>query len=241
MDEINSDSVIPLYHQLKEIIRNKIISQALKPGDMIDSEHRLVEKYKVGRNTVKKALEDLVYEGILQRIQGKGTFVSHPKLEQSLSGFYSFSKVMKSKGIDPKDIIVKLEHTSADLAVTRNLDVQEGTRVIKLQRLRCANNEPIMFETSYVIDKIIPELTVEMLKKDSLYDLMLQHGVVVSRAKESFEPIVMGDYEAKYLEVKKGYPALLLHRLAYAASGQIVEYCTSIVRGDRCRFYTELL
>lgn len=241
MDTINSDSVLPLYHQLKEIIRNKIISQDLKPGDMIDSEHHLMKKYKVSRNTVKKALEDLVYEGILHRVQGRGTFVSYPKLEQSLSGFYSFSKVMKSKGIEPKDIIVKLEHTNADLAVARNLDVQEGTRVIELQRLRCANNEPIMFETSYVIDKIMPELTMGMLQKDSLYDLMLQHGVVVSRAKESFEPIVMSDYEANYLQVKKGYPALLLHRRAYASSGQIVEYCKSIVRGDRCKFYTELL
>lgn len=241
MKEINSESALPLYYQLKEIIREEIVIQELKPGDMIESEHVLMQRYKVSRNTVKKALEDLVFEGLLHRIQGKGTFVSYPKLEQSLSGFYSFSQVMKSKGLHPKDKIVKLDHTSADLVAAKSLGVEPGTRVIDLQRLRCANDEPIMFERSYIVDNIMPELTVEMLERDSLYELMLLHGVIVSSAKESFEPIVLNEYEAKYLESKKGYPALLLHRVAFATSGQIVEYCRSIVRGDRCRFYTELL
>src|SRR5579875_2995284 len=103
---LDPDSIIPLYHQLKGILRDKIESGVWKPDELIDSEHQLMSQYNVSRNTVKRAIEDLVQEGLLRRVQGKGTFVSFPKIEHSLSGFYSFSKVMKSKGIEARDVIL---------------------------------------------------------------------------------------------------------------------------------------
>ena len=66
-------------------------------------------------------------------------------------------------------------------------------------------------------------------------------GVIVVKAKETFEPVLIRPYEEEFLEVKTGTPGLLLDRVAYDKDGRIVEYCRSIVRGDRCRFYTELL
>jgi GntR family transcriptional regulator len=68
-----------------------------------------------------------------------------------------------------------------------------------------------------------------------------KHNIIVTRAKETFEPVLVRETERKLLEISKGSPCLLLDRIAYDATGSPVEFCRSIIRGDRCRFYTELL
>ncbi|HET7657334.1 MAG TPA: GntR family transcriptional regulator [Bacillales bacterium] len=239
---IEHGSFIPLYYQLEEILKEKIESGNWSSGDKIASEHELMKQYKVSRNTVKKALDDLVREGLLERIQGKGTFVSKPKIEQSLTGFYSFSKVLKEKGMNPEDIIISIKEVEAKSSIARQLDIREGEFVHELKRLRCANGEPIIFETSYIPKSFVPDLHPEQLDQVSLYDFMEEeYGIIVSKAKEIFEPVLLRDYESHYLKVEDGLPALLLDRVAYNVEGKPVEFCRSIVRGDRCRFYTELI
>jgi GntR family transcriptional regulator len=239
---LDHSSVIPLYHQLKEILREYIESGEWKPGDLIPSENEFQQEYNISRNTVKKALDDLVQEGILNRIQGKGTFVSMPKIEQSLSGFYSFSKVLRSKGLEPKDIILSLDQKEVKPSIAKRLQLPEKALVIELRRLRCANDEPMILETSYIPLQLVSGLSAEKLEHNSLYDLMQsEYGIMVTKAKETFEPVLIRDYESSYLQIKEGSPALLLERVAYDSNGQPVEFCRSIFRGDRCRFYTELL
>jgi GntR family transcriptional regulator len=240
--QMEHESPIPLYHQLKEILKEKIESRDWVPGEKIPSENELTSQYDISRNTVKKALDDLVQDGLLKRIQGKGTFVSKPKLEQSLTGFYSFSKVMKAQGLNPKDIILSIEKKAAKLSIARQLQIPEGEAVIELKRLRCANDEPIILETSYIPCDLVNELSHSDLEETSLYDYMEQElGIYVTSAKEIFEPVLIRDYESRYLEVEEGFPALLLDRIAYNSDKRPVEFCRSIVRGDRCRFYTELI
>lgn len=239
---LDPESFVPLYYQLKEIIKENIESGEWVPGDLIPSENKLQQQFNISRNTAKKALDDLVQEGILKRVQGKGTFVSMPKIEQSLTGFYSFSKVLEAKGLQPEDIVLSLTKIGAKPSVAKRLQVPTGSGVIALKRLRCAKKEPIILETSYLSQHLVPDLGVDRLKKSSLYDVLEKdYGIFVTKAKEVFEPVLVRDYESKYLQVEEGYPALLLDRIAFGADGSVVEFCRSIVRGDRCRFYTELL
>src|SRR5699024_7880819 len=116
---------IPLYHQLKEILKEKIESGEWQTGDKIPSENELRQQYDVSRNTAIKALDDLMKDGLLKRVQGRGTFVSRPKFEQPLSGFYSFSRVMKSKGMNPKDIIISIDEKPATPTEAKNLQINE--------------------------------------------------------------------------------------------------------------------
>lgn len=136
--KIEHDSIIPLYHQLKEIMKEKIEAGEWVPGDKIPSENELRTQFDVSRNTAQKAIEDLVQDGRLRRIQGKGTFVSKPKFEQSLSGFYSFSRVMKNKGMNPQDEILSINEKLAKPSVAKKLQIDEDDPVIELRRLRCA-------------------------------------------------------------------------------------------------------
>lgn len=239
---LDNSSFLPLYHQLKEILKENIESGVWKPGDMIPSENQLIEEYNISRNTVKKALENLVQDGLLYRVQGKGTFVSRPKFEQSLAGFYSFSKVMRDRGLAPKDVIKSIEKVKVKSSIAKQLQLKEDEFVFELKRIRYAQGEPMIFETSYLPEKHFPGLTKEKIENNSLYDLMQQeYGIFVTNAKETFEPVLIRAYESQFLDVKEGYPALLLDRTAYDSSGVPVEICRSIVRGDRCRFYSELL
>ncbi len=242
MKPLQHESVIPLYHQLMERLKGSIEKGKWTHGDKIPSENQLMDQFGVSRNTAKKAIEELVQEGILYRIQGKGTFVAKPKLQQSLMGFYSFSKVLKEKGMNPKDIILKIEEVKSTAKIREALLLEEDDNVIEMKRLRCADDEPYILESSFIPKSVISD--AEQLKKVgeiSLYDLFSQQfNIIVTRAKEAFEPVLIRAEESEYLQTEEGRPALLLERTAYDISGMPVEFCISIVRGDRCRFYTEL-
>lgn len=243
MKMLDTESFVPLYHQLKEIIIENIENNVWKSGDKIPSEHQFQEEYHVSRNTAKKAIEDLVQNGILYRTQGTGTFVSKPKIEQSLSGFYSFSKVMKEKGLNPRDIILDLNIERSSKKIAKALQITNGEEVIVLKRLRLANEEPIILETSYLTKKLIHNVkAMEKVGETPLYDILAnEYHIVVTTATETFEPVLIRDYESELLKVAVGTPALLLERIAYDRLKQPVEFCKSIVRGDRCRYYTELI
>jgi GntR family transcriptional regulator len=242
MEPLQHDSLIPLYHQLMERLKDSIDRGNWTPGDKIPSENQLMDQFGVSRNTAKKAIEELVQAGILYRIQGKGTFVAKPKLQQSLMGFYSFSKVLKEKGLNPKDIILKIEEVKPTANIREALQLREDEHVIEMKRLRCANDEPYILESSFIPKGVVSDK--DQLKKVgdiSLYDLFSQEfNIVVTRAKEAFEPVLIRADESEYLQTEEGRPALLLERTAYDSEGSPVEFCISIVRGDRCRFYTEL-
>lgn len=238
---LDFSSMIPLYHQLKEILREKVESGEWKPHDLIPSEPQLARQYQVSRATARRAVDDLTKEGLFYRKQGKGTFVSPPKIVQGLSRFYSFSRDMKTKGLNPKSKVLHLYETLPGSNVKRTLQLGNGDRVYELQRLRLAKDEPIILETSWLPADMFSGLTVKALEENSLYDLMEKvYGVRPVKAEEYFEPVCVDEYESKMLGVEEGSPALLLHRVAYNEVGRPVELCKSIVRGDKCRYYVKL-
>ncbi|MDR7076994.1 DNA-binding GntR family transcriptional regulator [Neobacillus niacini] len=163
MEPLQHDSLIPLYHQLMERLKVSIEKKQWSPGDKIPSENQLMDQFGVSRNTAKKAIEELVQVGILYRIQGKGTFVAKPKLQQSLMGFYSFSKVLREKGLNPKDIILKIEEVKPTAKIREAIQLREDEHVIEMKRLRCANNEPYLLETSFIPKGVVSDK--EQLKK----------------------------------------------------------------------------
>lgn len=240
--QLDTDSVVPLYYQLKEIIDERIQSEEWPPGYMIPSENELVGEYKVSRNTVIKAIDRLVQDGVLTRKQGKGTFVAEAKFEQCLSSFYTFSKAMSKSGLRHGVHVLSCTERTAGPSVAKSLNIDPSSRVSELMRVRYADGEPLMLETSYIPVSLAPSLITYQFAEDALYDILSNHYQVhVIKAREIFEPVIIDEFEGDVLHVAVGSPGLLLMRTATTAEGKPVEYCKSILRGDRCRFYTELL
>jgi GntR family transcriptional regulator len=237
-----SPNGIPLYFQLRQHVRLKIEGGEWPPGERIPSENELTTKFGVSRETVRQALSELVREGLLERRQGFGTVVRDRRITQDLSRFYTFPSAMMSTGHRPTTEVLSVETIRIDAGVAHHLGGQPGEeQAVKISRLRLADGEPVMLESSYLPASLFPGLTRERLVDRSLYELMREdYGVVVARAWESFEPILIRGDEAKRLGVAARSPGLLVQREAFDGARRCVEFCTSVIRGDRARYTVEL-
>ena len=238
---MTASTAMPLYHQIKEDLLESIKGGGLTPGDRIESEPELMDRYHVSRATVRQALGQLVAEGYLVIRRGLGTYVAEPKIRQGLLGMYSFSREIERLGMRPGTHVQALGEEPAGPSVAAALGIRVGEPVIALRRLRSADDEPMMLETSWLPVSRFPGLADRDMEHARLYDVLAdEYGVRPTRAREEFEPVLLSSDEARLLGKHAGDPALLLERVAFDADGRPVEFCRSVVRGDRCRYFVEL-
>jgi len=222
-----------LIKQVREGLRQEISGHRWLPGQRIPSERELAESLGLSRLTVRLAMNDLVSEGLLQRQQGKGTYVKPRLMEQPLGRFYSFTEEMVRKGMHPCSIIRSFE---ADVPGPADL----AGPAYRLVRLRLVDEEPTMFETTYLRVASCPGLTRAILDAGPLYEILRRkYGIRFGQARETFEPVVLSMENARELGVEPGMAALLLERTLHDAEGTWVEFTRSLVRGDRCRYVME--
>ena len=153
MNQVDRDARLPLYYQLYEILHDKLLLKAWKPGDRLPTETELVASYGVSRITVRKVLDMLVKEGLIYRQAGRGTFVAHATLEQGLSHIISFTEDMQRRGftVSTKVLFSGLEPATERIA--EMLDIGVGEELARLERLRLADGEPMCIENSHFVHK----------------------------------------------------------------------------------------
>ncbi|HHY09827.1 MAG TPA: GntR family transcriptional regulator [Firmicutes bacterium] len=240
MELVKSNSPVALYYQLKEILSDKILSNEWSLGERLPTEFELCEQYGVSRITVRQALAELEREGLIVRKQGLGTFVSFPKIEQTLASFYSFTEGFRKRGLVPRNEVVDFEIKQADAKAQKIFGLTDKSLIYSFTRLRLASDLPIAIESTYLPVDLFPGLTKKELAKSPLYEIMSKrYGVVANSAEESFGAVALGRKEAKIFGLKEGAAALDLERLAYNAS-RCVEYTRGVVRGDKFRFQVKL-
>ena len=148
---------------------------------------------------------------------------------------------MKQKGFTPSTKILSVEVVKSDEDTSKYLNINVNDDVVKLNRLRFADNEPIVFVTTFLPYKICPNITVKDLEKESLYELLEnEYAISVSRVTRNLEAVLAGEYEADLLQIQKGSPIQFIESVAYAADGTPVEHSLAKYRGDRNKFTFEL-
>ena len=240
MENLDMNSFVPLYHQLKDIFLKKILNNEWKDL-MIPSESELCKQYQISRITVRKALGELEKEGYIVKKRGKGSFASFPKIEQSLPNFYSFADEFKKKGYTPisKVLEFSIKDVEKDVASTMKLGVDEK-QVYFFRRLRYAGEILMAIESTYLPASLFPNLKKEMLEKNSLYDIMRDHyGVIPISADQYFKAVMLSKEECKYFGIVKSTAAMELERLA-SNEKRIIEYTLCKARGDLFRFHLNL-
>ena len=243
VEVIQKDSPLPLYFQLKELLRQEIESGHWQPGQRIPSEAELCQAFDISRSVVRQALRELEYQGLLYREQGKGTFVAQPKISESLmqdlSGFY---EDMVAKGLTPVTRVLRQEVQPADKKIANYLQIEPGDKVIVIERLRSVDSEPINLVTTYLPYDICPDLIDEDLTTQSLYALLeKKHGLELSHGRRTIEAVAANQYEAQLLGVEEGAPLVLLDSVSYLRDGRPIEYFHAVHRGDRSRFEVEVV
>ncbi len=236
MATIDKNSRIPLYYQLMEIIIEEIESGKLQEHDQLLPERELCEKYGISRATVRQAIQELEKEGYLYKRHGKGTFISPKKVKQDLIRFYSFTEEMKKLGKTPSSKVIDFEILESDIHIAKKMNISEGEKVYKFTRLRMADDQPMMLETTYLPFQRFPDITQQELEQKPLYDILSERfKVSFTMAEESFQPVNTRKNEAKLLDYGDHLPSMLIERITYDKLG-IIEYTKGIARGDRFKY-----
>ncbi|MDH2427780.1 GntR family transcriptional regulator [Sphaerisporangium sp. TRM90804] len=229
---------IPKYYDVKRSLLE--LTKSLPAGAALPPERTLAVRFETSRTTVRQALTELVVEGRLLRIQGKGTFVAQPKVAQVLQ-LTSYTGDLRSVGLEPDTKILDINYVTADETLARRLSINPGGRVLRIHRLRLANGEPMSIDTTHLSARRFSRLRRELEVNASLYETLRNaYNVELTDAEEIIETVLATPYDAQVLGVDVGLPMLLLTRHAFDAAGDPVEWAQSLYRGDRYKFVTRL-
>lgn len=233
-NSLDSESVSPLYKQLTAHLRASILSGEYPVNSRIPSEQELCERYRISRVTVRKALSELTAEGMLERHQGKGSFVCLPRLAKDLRAVNGFSGTCRAMRRVPGTVLLRAELVPCEPEDIQFLHCAEGDRVVSITRLRLADNMPVMLETNR-----FPERFAWLLEEDltrSLYDLMEERGLRADKAVHEVSLCYASAFEARHLGVEQGSALLLLNEQIYDQNGLPMHSSVQHIRGDRFTF-----
>jgi len=239
---IDKASAVPYYRQLKDILRADISGRGLRPGDRLLGDHELCEHYGVSRPVVRQALSELQYEGVLQRVKGRGTFVAptltSQSLVQSLTGLYDDVAAM---GRTLRSVVRTLKVEAADADVAGRLDIPAGTAVVVTERLRFVDDEPWVYTISHVPAALAPDLVDQDLRDQSLYALLeRRYGLKLARSRRGVEAHAASTQLARDLGIPRHAPVLKLTNVTFDPDNRPIETFIAYHRGDRSRFEVEL-
>jgi GntR family transcriptional regulator len=231
---------VALYYVIKEKLLEKIKSGGMRVGDQLPTENELTQQFQVSRTTIRLAMQQLELEGYVRKVQGKGTFVSKPKLKESLTpSIKSFQEQMNGLGVKSHAKVLEQGVVPADMTLAEKLKIELKDPVVKLVRLRYADSEPLQYSTSFIPWKLAPGLTEDDCT-GSLFELLrTKYHIALQRSIESIEPILQSKHTAGLLEVKPGSPAFLLESITFAEDDRPIEYSSAVVRGDLTKFTLE--
>lgn len=226
------------YRQVRERITGLL--EDLNVGDLIPPERVLAEDSKVSRLTVRRAVDDLVRDGVLTRKQGSGTYVARPTLKQSPNAS-SFSITMRQRGLTPSTTVLGVETMEAGPQLSWRLHVAPSEPVLVIRRLRLADEEPVAVARTHLVAALVPDFPAEELQTRSLYAILADHyQVKVSGGRQTVEPTATSTEDRELLQVPPYAPAFLFRTTTHTPDGVTVEFTRTLFRGDRYLLSAEL-
>ena len=229
----------PRYEQLYRHIAAAISTGDLQAETQLPPERELAELAEVSRVTVRKAVSQLVEDGVLEQRRGAGTFVRSPraKMEHSLSALLSFTEYMRQRGKTSTSRILRrgifLPNPDEQMA----LGLSGGDRVSRVDRLRSADEIPLALEWSSLPNDILPDPEAV---ETSLYDILRNAGTAPTRAVQRISAVNLIGPDARLLNLADGAAVLRIDRTAYLPSGRPIEYTRGLYRSDIYDFIAEL-
>lgn len=231
---LEKKSQSPLYQQLMHRLKNDIGAGVYPAGGRIPSEQVLCDTYGVSRVTVRKAILDLVQEGLLVRKQGKGTFVAGERLRRDLKHVTSFTEACAQRGQQSDTRLISAQLIPASEEDARLLDLPEGAQVLELCRLRLSNGEPVMLEVNRFPERYA--FLKEEAAEGSLYACLQQHGMIPASAQHDISLGHTTPFVSKHLGTEVGDALLLLDETVLDQHGMPLHLSRQWIRGDKFTF-----
>jgi len=223
---LKRDNSVPLYHQLRDLLREQIESGQLPPHTRLPSETELQQRYGVSRMTVRLAMGALVNDGLVYRHPGKGSFVAPPRVSKRFVSMISFTEELRLRGFRPSSKVLEAREVPAASDIALRLHIQPGAPVFRVRRIRYADGEPVGLNTSHLRVDLCPGILDENLAEGSLYKLIeSRYGLRITRAERSLASIPCPATVADILGVRPGDPVLELRGVVYTETGVPLDYC----------------
>lgn len=233
---LNRNSAVPLYLQLADELRSKILSGEWQPEQRIPSENELNQIYSISRMTIRQVLGKLVDEGLVFRVHGKGTFVAQRKIATRSPSYYGVREQLEQQGYSTRTEMLDSGEVEADARLAGQLEVPVGTPLHMVERLRYAGETPISLHKSYVPLPLAPGLLDHDLAQRQLCQVLARdYGLDMTYVHESLESLNPTPAELSALGVRRGIPLLLLEQRIRDASRRLFEFTQIRFRGDRIR------
>lgn len=234
---------MPKYYQLKKKLIHEIEMGKYTSDGLIPSERRLMEDYQVSRITVRKAIDELVVEGYLYKIQGKGTYVKMEDKGNDLFSLVSCTQAVRSMGMTPTKRVIVSQLLFADKKRARVLNLSNTDQVFQLGRVLYANDEPLNYTLTYLPVKLFPGLEKHDFAKVSLYQILaVEYHLNITKAKRTVEAVLVEEDLAQYLDIEVGMPVILFGCTTWGeVNGQElpVESFKCYYRTDKYKFYID--
>jgi GntR family transcriptional regulator len=242
MPTLERSNPLPLYYQLKEVLKQQIQAGHLAPHTAIPSEPELVAQYHVSRATVRQALTELVHEGLLYRQHGRGTFVCEPRVQQNLSELTSFSEELRRRGKRPGGLLLVSELVRGSSTVRGQLRLTDEEQVIRLERLRTANETPMAYEIDYLPYPRAGGVyqRAKETAEGSLYTLMTSEGLHPYIAEQTLKADVASARESELLRISRQECGLRLICTTFDETGAPIAYTEAFYPGSQYEFHLTL-
>jgi DNA-binding GntR family transcriptional regulator len=224
-----------------ESVRAQLIRlvAAAGEGERMPAERELCAAWGVARMTLRRALDELVAEGLLVRRQGQGTFVARPRMARHLS-VKSFTDQMRQQGRVPSSRVLEFRRIRAGVAQARQLRLPVGDPIVRFTRLRLADDEPIGLETTCVSAALVPDLAEADLD-ESWYELLAsRYSLQILHGTSLIEPVALTQREARALETTAGRPAFRIETSTFGVGGRVIDFEVDVYRGDRYSLTADL-
>lgn len=235
------ESPVPLYAQIKEILRERILNGTYKVHGQLPSESEISAVFNVSRITVRQALSDLQGEGLIFKIPGKGTFVAKPKAFQQLTQLEGFAEAMSSMGYEIFNKVLSHELVPATPVVAQKLGLDVEQPVTEIRRVRYLNREPVSIEVTYLPQEVGERLRkADLARRDIFLIMENDYGIPLGHADLRIDAILADLHFANLLNIQEGAALLRIERLTHTAAGEPLDFEYLYFRGDAFQYRLQI-
>ena len=238
---IDPHSPVPLHAQIEQALLQAIREGDLQPGSRLPSEDELTGRFAVSRTTIRTAIQSLTGRGVVEIRRGKGTFVTEPVITQELTALTGFVEDMQALGKVPSARVLDRRLVAASETVARQLAMQRGATVARIQRVRLADGTPLSFDETYLPQELGAKVMADDLEKQPIFALLEQkYSTPLLEAEYRLAAVASHGTVARALGIDAGSPIFLIERTTYSDHRRPVDYERLYYRGDHIRFVTRL-